>query len=184
MTKLASTDKVAGIIDGLGRFVRGQRKLVSDELKRTRPHHILAGKDSGYSIHRMLLDTLAESGAFGANATRKAIGKAQYNISKLDTALGALARGHAKPGSIRYSMFTNIKGSDIPVRVSKSGKLVPEFKKKTGVTRQLDRASISAPIKAISGPVATGLAITKAGELLQGVQNTSNREVLKQNEQY
>lgn len=184
MNELASTDKVAGIIDGLGRFVKGQRKLVADELKRTRPHHILAGKDSGYSIHRMLLDTLAESGAFGANATRKALGKVQYKINQADTALGALARGHAKPGSIRYSIFTNIKDSTIPVRVSKSGKLIPEFKKKTGVSKQLDRASISAPIKAISGPVATGLAITKANELLQGVQNTSNREVLKQNEQY
>jgi hypothetical protein len=37
----------------------------------------------------------------------------------------------------------------------------------------LDRASVSAPVKAVSAPLITGLAFTKADEILQ--RNRSNK---------
>lgn len=164
-----STEKSAAFTNTLANFVKGQKKLVVDEVKRTRAHHILAARDPGFTAHNWVVNVLADRGAFGAKATKRGLQKLKYRASQADTALGALLRGNAKTDSLRYKLFTDIRGSTIPAKLTRDGKIMHDLSNKSrqGLTQQLDRASISAPAKAIAGPAVTGLAFSKADEILQ-----------------
>lgn len=180
-----SHEKCAAFTDALAKFLKNKRDLVRKEVRRTRPHHILAGEDHGYSIYGTVLDSLADNGAIGAPTLRKYIKKGQYFVNQADTALGALARGDAKKGSLRYKMFTNIEGSTIPVRKRKNGTIVPDLrnKSKQGLYKQMDRASISAPVKSVAMPLGTGLALVKGDEIMRSF-TSKPQEVPYNYEQY
>lgn len=170
-----SKEKSAAFLNTLANFAKSQKNLVVDEIKRTRPHHVLAAKDPGFTMHNWVIGALADKGAFGARATQKGLQKLKYRMSQVDTGLGALLRGNADKNSLRYKIFTDIRGSMIPVKQTSKGKIMHDLHNKSGqgLTQQLDRASVSAPVKAVSAPLVTGLAFTKADEILQ--RNRSNK---------
>ena len=142
---------------------------IKDAVRAAKPQHTLAGKDKGFSLMSWILDAAEHNGAIGAKSIRKGYEKAQYGISVADTALGAALRGNAKPGSMRYGMFTTKQ--KIPMRYE-NGKLVPDLTdhKPTGLYKDVERASISEPVRALSAPVGTGLALTKADEIINSMQ--------------
>lgn len=170
-----SKEKSAAFLNTLANFAKAQKSLVVDEVKRTRPHHVLAAKDPGFTMHNWVISALADKGAFGARATRKGLQRAKYRMSQIDTGLGALLRGNADKNSLRYKMFTDIRGSTIPVKQTSTGKIMHDLRNKSGqgLTMGLDRASVSAPVKAVSAPLVAGLAFSKADEILQ--RNRSNK---------
>ena len=143
---------------------------IQEAVRAAKPIHELAGKDKGFSLASWLLDAAEHNGAIGAKSLRRGYEKMQYGLSQADTALGAALRGDAKPGTWRHSMFTTKK--KIPVKEQGFRHYVPDTSggPGSGMYKEMEYASGSEPIKALAGPVATGLALTKADEIINSMQ--------------
>lgn len=131
------------------------RDTIIKAVRDAKRHHVLAGKDTGFSILGAILDTAAHNDAYGARAMRRGYKKMQRGISKADTALGAAFRGDADPNSLRYKMWTD--KAHVPV-----GK---------GRYTLSERPSVSAPLKYVGGPLTTTLALMKGDEIIANMQN-------------
>lgn len=142
---------------------------IKDAVRAAKPQHTLAGKDKGFSLASWMLDIAEHNGAIGAQSLRKGYEKTQYGINVADTALGAALRGNAKPGSFRHGMFTTKQ--KIPMKYQ-DGILVPDTSGEatTGIYKEISRPSISEPVRVVAGPLVTGLALTKADEIINSMQ--------------
>lgn len=174
-----SIEKQAAVLNSLKNFIQTNRNRITTEVRRTRPFHVMAARDKGYSGVSWGLDLAADNDALGAKTLRKGYQRAQYRLSQADTALGTLFRGDAKPDSWRYKLFTDIKGSKVPVKQNANGKIVYDLKNKSGqgLTKQMDRASVSAPVKSMAGPVIAGLAFSQADKIADKMRNKKIEEV-------
>lgn len=146
-----------GLGKALQNFVAKRKKLVNDELARTKPLADYAAQDHGWSILVPFLETAKENGAIGADTALKANSKLHYYMNRADTAAGTILRGNSKPGNFRHWLFTKKKNSVVPLN---NGKVDPYMKNPQDF-RQIERASISSPIEGGLTILGTGLAANK-----------------------
>jgi hypothetical protein len=131
------------------------RDTILKAVRDAKRHHVMAGKDTGFSLLGTILDVAAHNDAYGARAAQRGFKQFQRGVNIADTAAGAALRGEAKRDSLRYKLWTD--KDYIPV-----GK---------GRYIHSDRPSISAPFKFISGPVTGTLALMKGDEIIANMQN-------------
>lgn len=66
-----------------------------------------------------------------------------YTANRVDTALGSMVRGNAKPGSLRYDLLTDTTHSTVPHKLV-NGKLIPaKFGEAADYIKVVPRASLT-----------------------------------------
>ena len=83
------------------------RDTIIKAVRDAKRHHVMAGKDTGFSLIGTLLDVAAHNDAYGARAAQRGFKKFQRGVNMVDTAAGAALRGNAQKDSLRYRLWTD-----------------------------------------------------------------------------
>lgn len=139
----------------MGAFTNVLKNHVSKmhrDLKATKHVARYAANNGNASLIGSLISPITKYKPFGGDIISSGFNNIGYAANRLDTAIGSLLRGNAKPGSLRYNFFTETSHSTLPqvkdkvtgaLRLPKAGE-TPDFQKI--VPRASATTSLSTPV--------------------------------------